>query len=1133
MKKFLPFTLTFLAALLSAAAGFAYPSSHYASSSVLSEGRWVKVEVDTTGIFEISYEQLREWGFDDPAKVSVYGMGAVGAVNHVFDNSYPDDMPKAAYTHTADGRLLFYGEGIVRAYVRSKSGSVYYPGITRCYYDKNSYYYLTDSRPVEEVAVREFNENANTIRNWHFCLELRETDVQTPGRGGAFFHGPVLKPGDIESYKFRLRDFCSEANINGYFRYEAAMKTPSRATFSILGDVVVTQQNVAPTLLPSSSSRLYEGCTGIGYFNETKQPLQDLITTFSVQAPKAFYGSYMAVDRVYALYPRKNVIDPAEQLHICLYEPSSSMSLRLFDATETTRVWDVSNTAKIEECSLIKDNTSDGCKLVSMPRSGSVTRLIAFDETAAQRPVKYAGEVSCANFHAMPTPDVLIVTNRTNADAARELAAIHKELQGLDAVVAVQEDVFSEFSFGTRHPGAIRRLAKMFYDRDPEKFRYIILYGRPTYDNRCLMVEPADYLVSYQVENTDAAKDPTTNACADQFFGMLSDGYTHANLAFAERLSVAVGRIPSDNLMMGRKANAKIKAYLEQPLSVRQYVNAIQLSGSGDSHAHIDQSIDADSILCAIQPAMTSVHADEDLYRLRYGSYGDAVQHQELIYKTLSAGVGLFVFSGHADPYALTGVQLYSSRTLANYHYDRWPLAVLSTCNTWPLDFQVGSIVENMLFKEDGGMIGIVGACRSVFLEPNRKFNSAVMRAYASAVPGTTLGQIFVNARNNLIEASGGRLDTTLGNNTLCYNYCGDPTLPVAVPGFGVALDKFGVEAGEGVASVPAPGRIEISARITDLEGGVVSGFNGTAMIDVYESPLARQTIAGSPVMKFESEEQILISIPATVKNGVLSTTAVLPSPVRSNKYNRVVITATAESGKEFAAGASKSFIIAGSADDYADDVDTSAPVIEEMYINSPAFTQGATTGRNITVKAVIDPSATGLSINPFNISGNPALILDGDKTYAEAASAIRLSADGKAYLDFGIKNLTEGRHTLELRVTNHAGESSSALCDFVVAVQNMGLGLAIAGDATTVREPVDFEVDAQGNTLVGARLLIIDSFGSTVVSLDASEGGNVRWDLTDFDGAEVPDGEYTAFVSGRSDTGTGSSNSVKFVVVK
>lgn len=1133
MKKFLPLTLTFFAALLHAAAGFAYPNSHYASSSVLSEGRWIKIEVDTTGIFEISYEQLRQWGFDDPSKVSVHGMGAVGAVNHVFDSSYPDDMPKAAYTHTSDGRILFYGEGIVRAYVRTKSGSIYYPGITRCYYDKNSYYYLTDSRPVEEVTVREFNDNASTIQNWHFCLELREKDVQNPGRGGAFFHGPVLNPGDRESYKFRLRHFYPEPEINGYFRYEAAMKTPSQARFSIQGDIIASQQNHTPTLLTSSSSRLYESCTGIGYFNENKQSLQELSTTLSVQAPTSFPGSYMAIDRVYVVYPRKNVIDPAEQLFICLYEPSSSTALRLFDATETTRVWDVSTTYNIEECRLIKDNTSDGCKLVSMPRTGAVTRLIEFDESVHQRPVKYAGEVSCANFHAMPTPDVLIVTNRTNAEAARELAAIHKEKQGLDAVVAVQDDVFSEFSFGTRHPGAIRRLAKMFYDRDPEKFRYIILYGRPTYDNRCLMVEPADYLVSYQVENSDAAKDPTTNACADQFFGMLADGYTHANIAVTERLSVAVGRIPADNPMMGRKANAKIKAYLEQPLSVRQYVNAIQLSGSGDSHAHMAQSLDADSILCAIQPAMTSVHADQDLYRLRYGAYGDAVQHQELIYKSLSSGIGLFVFSGHADPYALTGTQLYSSRTLANYHYDRWPLAVLSTCNTWPMDFQSGSLVENMLFKEDGGMIGIVGACRSVFLEPNRKFNSALMRAYASAVPGTTLGQIFMNARNNMIAYSGGRIDTTLGNNTLCYNYCGDPTLPVAVPGYGVVVDKFGAEAADGVVSVPSLSNIEITAHITDYTGSTASGFNGSAVIDVYESPLARQTLTGTPVKKFESEEQILISIPATVKNGVVTANAVLPSPARSNKYNRVVITATAESGKEFAVGASKNFIIAGSDGGYADDVDTSAPVIEEMYINSPAFTQGATTGRDITVKAVIDPSATGLSINPFSISGNPSLVLDGDKIYAEAASAIRLSADGKAYLDFGIRNLTEGRHTLELRVTNHAGESSSAVCDFVVAVQNIGFGLAIADDVTTVREPIDFEFDAQGNALVGARLLIIDSLGATVTSLDASEGGNIRWDLTDFDGAEVADGEYTAFVSGRSDTGTGSSNSVKFVVVK
>jgi len=49
--------------------------SRYASKSVLSEGRWVKVSVDKTGIYKLTYAELRKMGFSNPDKVSVHGYG--------------------------------------------------------------------------------------------------------------------------------------------------------------------------------------------------------------------------------------------------------------------------------------------------------------------------------------------------------------------------------------------------------------------------------------------------------------------------------------------------------------------------------------------------------------------------------------------------------------------------------------------------------------------------------------------------------------------------------------------------------------------------------------------------------------------------------------------------------------------------------------------------------------------------------------------------------------------------------------------------------------------------------------------------------------------------------------------------
>ena len=61
------------ALLIGVASAGAYTTSFYTGTSALSKGHIVKVAADTTGIYEISYDRLRELGFSDPSKVRVLG----------------------------------------------------------------------------------------------------------------------------------------------------------------------------------------------------------------------------------------------------------------------------------------------------------------------------------------------------------------------------------------------------------------------------------------------------------------------------------------------------------------------------------------------------------------------------------------------------------------------------------------------------------------------------------------------------------------------------------------------------------------------------------------------------------------------------------------------------------------------------------------------------------------------------------------------------------------------------------------------------------------------------------------------------------------------------------------------------
>ena len=72
--------------------------SRYASKSLLSEGKWVKIRVDKTGIYKLSYADLKNMGFSDPSKVSVHGYGG-WPLDEDFSKEYIDDVP------TGKGRL--------------------------------------------------------------------------------------------------------------------------------------------------------------------------------------------------------------------------------------------------------------------------------------------------------------------------------------------------------------------------------------------------------------------------------------------------------------------------------------------------------------------------------------------------------------------------------------------------------------------------------------------------------------------------------------------------------------------------------------------------------------------------------------------------------------------------------------------------------------------------------------------------------------------------------------------------------------------------------------------------------------------------------------------------------------------
>ena len=140
----------------------------WASSSVLSQGRWVKIRVEREGIYNLSAAFLRKAGFSQPERVKVFGYGGLQQDERLlFDTEsesvesqrVPDDLVEVP-TLREGNQLLFWAEGTQRRTYNQSTGKWAH---SNNYYSRYSYYFLTEGdAPLRISALAAVESDAAT-----------------------------------------------------------------------------------------------------------------------------------------------------------------------------------------------------------------------------------------------------------------------------------------------------------------------------------------------------------------------------------------------------------------------------------------------------------------------------------------------------------------------------------------------------------------------------------------------------------------------------------------------------------------------------------------------------------------------------------------------------------------------------------------------------------------------------------------------------------------------------------------------------------------------------------------------------------------------------------------------------------
>lgn len=364
--------------------------------------------------------------------------------------------------------------------------------------------------------------------------------------------------------------------------------------------------------------------------------------------------------------------------------------------------------------------------------------------------------------------DLLIITPSEMQAEADRLASLHRDLQGLDVMVAVDTDIAPE-----PDADAVKAYVRQAYG---DGLRYLLLIGEGYGEAR-----------------------------SDAWYGMLSSDVSPAQECFTQP-DIAVGRIPASDRSYLADYVDKARRYLD--VSTSRYSNDVLIAcDNGDSHEHLDRA----ERLAAEFPDATVHKAYIDLDRLVDGK---AVITHNRIVDALREGVGIMMYAGHGNATSVTGEGLWDAVTASAVVNVHFPWAFFSSCGINSFRNFEKTLAEAMIYNRDGGAIGVIAATETVYSSYNQEIALAFLRNRNTLAASAPIGDIWLATQRECIAAARKTLNGSYGRNVIAYTLAGDPALPCHVPTCSVSCTV--------PQSVRALERFNVSGYVESVDDGSV-----------------------------------------------------------------------------------------------------------------------------------------------------------------------------------------------------------------------------------------------------------------------------------------------------------------------
>lgn len=697
----------------------------------------------------------------------------------------------------------------------------------------------------------------------------RDRDAVNLIKSGAMWFGDLYDVKTSYNYSFVFPNVDNLTPVTVKFR--VAGRSGSGSNFTCTYGSSSTNVPITAVNMSSYTSRY----ANIGEGAITSNPSSDVVNV-SLSYNKPTLESLGWLDEI-EVNARRNLSMTGDQLffrdlqsvgigNVAAYSVSNALSV--------SRIWDITDPFNVKE----QQYTLTGSNISFNASADSLRTFVAFTTNYASQVIP-VGKIQNQNLHGILGTDMIIVSHPAFLSQSATLASFHED-EGLDVVIVTPDQVYNEFSSGSRDIVAIRDFIRMLYERAATPSaapKYLLLFGDGSYDNKSRYVGNSNLIPTYQTPNSI---DVIGSLVSDDYYGLLD--VNEGTWVTTEYADIAIGRFPVKNQVEANNIINKILNY-NTSNSMNDWRNLITfVADDEDNNTHMSQS---DALAGILEVNYLDYNVDKvffDAYQQESTPGGSRYPEvNKKINKAVGDGSLIINYTGHGGE-AGWGHE----RVLLVSDIDSWenssayPLFVTATCEFSRFDDPARTSAGELVLLDEHGGIGLMTTVRLVFSSPNFVLNQSFFNEVFEPVNGEMprMGDVFLSVKN---------LNAGVANNRN-FTLLGDPALRLAYPERNVVTTQI---EGVNVSSsdtLKALQKVTITGEVRDGNGVKLTSFNGVIYPTVFDKEKQLTCFAndGGNAFNFGLQSNKLFKGKVSVTNGDFSYTFVVPKDISYNYGN-------------------------------------------------------------------------------------------------------------------------------------------------------------------------------------------------------------------------------------------------------